>query len=264
MNVRTTAFAFLLALGALQGAQAQAFDDDPFFYDPAFAAQGISLDGIAGPNNTCLEQTCNSVKVARLSNGDTVTAVQLYSWHDDGVGGGYQDDGDFALIRHDAGGQRLAWANPSPGYAHYNNQYLLWPNNDTSGGRMVSRVVDLKAVDGHVYVLDKRNGLTCMELRSGKKRWDDGNRMTPKGRNPQATMVWAGDGDRALILNAEGDLILAQLNEAGYHEQSRTNIIGATSMEQLKTDIASIDVTITPELEERINAIHVAHCNPCP
>jgi outer membrane protein assembly factor BamB len=82
--------------------------------------------------------------------------------------------------------------------------------------------------DGHVYVLDKRNGLTCVELRSGKKRWDDGNRMTPKGRNPQATMVWAGDSDRALILNAEGDLILARLNPTGYEEQSRTNIIGAT------------------------------------
>jgi aryl-alcohol dehydrogenase-like predicted oxidoreductase len=43
-----------------------------------------------------------------------------------------------------------------------------------------------------------------------------------------------------------------------------SNIIGATSMEQLKTDIASIDVTITPELEKRINEIHIAHCNPCP
>lgn len=43
-----------------------------------------------------------------------------------------------------------------------------------------------------------------------------------------------------------------------------SNIIGATSMEQLKTDIASINVTITPELEKRINAIHVEHCNPCP
>jgi len=43
-----------------------------------------------------------------------------------------------------------------------------------------------------------------------------------------------------------------------------SNIIGATSMEQLKTDIASISVTITPELEKRINAIHVEHCNPCP
>lgn len=42
------------------------------------------------------------------------------------------------------------------------------------------------------------------------------------------------------------------------------NIIGATSMEQLKTDIGSINVKITPELEERINAIHLDHCNPCP
>jgi aryl-alcohol dehydrogenase-like predicted oxidoreductase len=42
------------------------------------------------------------------------------------------------------------------------------------------------------------------------------------------------------------------------------NIIGATSMEQLATDIASIDVTITPELEERIDAIHLVHTNPCP
>ncbi len=43
-----------------------------------------------------------------------------------------------------------------------------------------------------------------------------------------------------------------------------SNIIGATSMEQLKTDIASIDVTITPEIEKHIDAIHVEHCNPCP
>jgi aryl-alcohol dehydrogenase-like predicted oxidoreductase len=42
------------------------------------------------------------------------------------------------------------------------------------------------------------------------------------------------------------------------------NIIGATTMEQLKTNIASIDVAITPELEERINAIHQVHMNPAP
>jgi outer membrane protein assembly factor BamB len=82
--------------------------------------------------------------------------------------------------------------------------------------------------DGHGYLLDKREGLVCFALKTGKKVWDDGNRMTPKGRNPQATLVWAGDGDRALILNSDGDLILARLNPRGYQEQSRTNIIGAT------------------------------------
>jgi aryl-alcohol dehydrogenase-like predicted oxidoreductase len=42
------------------------------------------------------------------------------------------------------------------------------------------------------------------------------------------------------------------------------NIIGATSMSQLKTNIDSIDVVITPELEKRINAIHQVHMNPAP
>ena len=82
--------------------------------------------------------------------------------------------------------------------------------------------------DGHGYLLDKRDGLVCFEMKSGKKVWDDGNRMTPKGRNPQATLAWAGDGDRALILNSDGDLILARLNPRGYQEQARANIIEAT------------------------------------
>lgn len=82
--------------------------------------------------------------------------------------------------------------------------------------------------EGHVYLLDRRNGLACFALKTGKKLWDDGNRMTPKGRNPQATLVWLGDTDRAVILNSEGDLILAQLTPTGYRENSRTNIIGPT------------------------------------
>lgn len=43
-----------------------------------------------------------------------------------------------------------------------------------------------------------------------------------------------------------------------------SNIIGATSMEQLKTDIASHEVTITPEIEARIAEIHQLHKNPAP
>ncbi len=82
--------------------------------------------------------------------------------------------------------------------------------------------------DGYVYLLDKFHGLTCFKLQTGEKIWDDGNRMTPKGRNPQATMVRAGDTDRVLALNAEGELILARFTLDGYEEQSRTRIIGRT------------------------------------
>ncbi|MCE7796460.1 NADP(H)-dependent aldo-keto reductase [Sphingobium sufflavum] len=41
-------------------------------------------------------------------------------------------------------------------------------------------------------------------------------------------------------------------------------IIGATTLEQLKTDIDSLDLTITPELEDAIDAIHQLHSNPAP
>ena len=42
------------------------------------------------------------------------------------------------------------------------------------------------------------------------------------------------------------------------------NIIGATTMEQLRTDIASIDVKLSPEVEAKIDAIHQLVGNPCP
>lgn len=42
------------------------------------------------------------------------------------------------------------------------------------------------------------------------------------------------------------------------------NIIGATTMAQLKTNIDSVDVAMPPELEARINAIHQVHMNPAP
>ena len=82
--------------------------------------------------------------------------------------------------------------------------------------------------DGHAYLLDKRHGLTCFQLATGEKVWDDDNRMTPKGRNPQATMVWLNDEDRAIVLNSDGDLILIRFNPAGYLEETRAKIIGRT------------------------------------
>ena len=42
------------------------------------------------------------------------------------------------------------------------------------------------------------------------------------------------------------------------------NIIGATNMEQLKTNIESANLTLDKELLRDIEAIHTAHPNPCP
>jgi outer membrane protein assembly factor BamB len=101
---------------------------------------------------------------------------------------------------------------------------LLWEENRYLRGLMSQPLYR----NGYVYLLDKQYGLTCFELQTGKKLWDDKNQMTPRGRNPHASLVWLGDSDRAIILNEEGELILARLNPDGYREQSRTKITDFT------------------------------------
>jgi outer membrane protein assembly factor BamB len=98
---------------------------------------------------------------------------------------------------------------------------LIWEENRNLRGLMAQPLCR----DGYVYTIDKQFGLTCFELATSRKLWDDGHQVMPRGHNPQATLVWLGDGDRAIILNELGDLILARLNPTGYHEQSRTPII---------------------------------------
>lgn len=43
-----------------------------------------------------------------------------------------------------------------------------------------------------------------------------------------------------------------------------SNIIGATTLDQLRTDIASVNVKWSDELEDAINAVHQLHQNPSP
>ena len=43
-----------------------------------------------------------------------------------------------------------------------------------------------------------------------------------------------------------------------------SNIIGATGMAQLKANIDSIELKLSKDLIRALEAIHVAHPNPCP
>ena len=43
-----------------------------------------------------------------------------------------------------------------------------------------------------------------------------------------------------------------------------SNIIGATTMEQLKLAVTSVDVKWSEELENEIEAAHLDQPNPCP
>ena len=101
---------------------------------------------------------------------------------------------------------------------------LIWSENRFLRALMSQPVCR----DGYAYLLDKRYGLTCLEIESGRKIWDDKNQMTPRGRNPHASIIQLRDSDRVLVLNSDGDLILARLTPRQYTELSRTRIIEET------------------------------------
>ena len=71
---------------------------------------------------------------------------------------------------------------------------------------------------------------------------------------------------RYIAVAREAGLDPAQMALAFVNSRSfvTSNIIGATSMEQLRTDIGSIDVRLSPEIEAKIDAIHQLVGNPCP
>lgn len=105
-----------------------------------------------------------------------------------------------------------------------NDAEILWEENRYLRGLMSQPLYRA----GHVYLLDKQHGLVCFELATGKMIWTDKNQLTPRDRNPQANLVWLGDSDRVVALNAAGELILAKLSPAGYEEQSRAKLVGET------------------------------------
>jgi outer membrane protein assembly factor BamB len=80
--------------------------------------------------------------------------------------------------------------------------------------------------DGHVYALDRHRGLKCLELATGKVKWE-GWHVTPRDRNPQASLAWVG-GNRALILNTPGELVLAELTPRGHKLLGKAPLLGRT------------------------------------
>jgi hypothetical protein len=72
--------------------------------------------------------------------------------------------------------------------------------------------------------------------------------------------------DAYLALAKESDVSPAALALAFVTSRPfvTSTIVGATTLAQLREDMGSLDVTITPEIEARIDEIHQIHGNPAP
>lgn len=101
------------------------------------------------------------------------------------------------------------------------NPKVLW-----NGKRLRMLMATALARDGHAYCLDRENGLVCVELRSGKIKWD-GCRISYDKRNPHAPLTWTADG-RMLALNEKGELIQLKVSPEKFEELSRTRLFAGS------------------------------------
>jgi outer membrane protein assembly factor BamB len=97
-------------------------------------------------------------------------------------------------------------------------------------GKRLSLLMCTPLVQGkHVYALDRAKGLMCIELSSGKVLWEK-EHVTPRDRNPHASMAWVGSAEsgKALILNTPGELQLVKLSPEKIEYLGKTKLIGKT------------------------------------
>ena len=113
---------------------------------------------------------------------------------------------------------------------------ILWKRagkNDQHTDALHTLISPSVVRDGHIYGVDIRGELRCLDLSNGDRLWSTTD-FTTYDAGPQkwstAFLIPLGDaGSRFLIANEHGDLILADLDPHGYHEVSRTHLLDPTN-----------------------------------
>ena len=67
-------------------------------------------------------------------------------------------------------------------------------------------------------------------------------------------------------LSKENNITMVQLAQAFVNSRPfvTSNIIGATTMDQLKTNIESVNINLTNDVIDEINEVQKIYSNPCP
>jgi outer membrane protein assembly factor BamB len=78
--------------------------------------------------------------------------------------------------------------------------------------------------DGHIYGIAFDGELRCLEAKTGKKLWSTFDHLGGK-KLDCGTAFLIPQGERTVIFNDQGDLILAELTPMGYRQVDRTHLI---------------------------------------
>lgn len=82
--------------------------------------------------------------------------------------------------------------------------------------------------DGHGYAVGNQGELRCFEIAAGKQKWQSYASVASR-RADCGTVFMVPQGDRHVMFNDQGDLILARLTPERYEEIDRAHILDAAS-----------------------------------
>ena len=85
----------------------------------------------------------------------------------------------------------------------------------------------------HIYGVDSYGELRCLDMKNGDRIWED---QTAVPRARWATIHMIQHGNREIMLNDQGYLIIADLNPKGYKELSRCKLIAPTKIQLPRRD----------------------------
>lgn len=116
----------------------------------------------------------------------------------------------------------------------------LWrsaPNNNEQHNDSLHAIMSTPIVtEDCIYGIGSYGELRCLDTKTGKMLWETHD-ATGKGRWWNAFLV--AQGDRVVISNEQGDLILATLSREGYKELSRAKMIEPTQPIQRRQTVWS-------------------------
>lgn len=117
---------------------------------------------------------------------------------------------------------------------------------DTDGIHSIMPTPFIK--DGHIYGICSYGELRCLKADTGERVWSTHAATTGKSvRWGNAYLV--AQGDRFILFNEKGDLIIAKLSPKGYEEISRAHILEPTN------------TMARPPADRRVNWSHPAYAN---
>lgn len=176
---------------------------------------------------------------------------QLIVWHPESVNGLNPENGE--VLWNEPFEVQAALTAPTPRLwkdhlfltAFYDGGRMYKFNKESPGATLVWRstkrsekdtqtlhsIISTPFIEGdHIYGVCSYGQLRCLKAETGERLWETLSATTPDGKPARwANAFLIKNGERYLVWNEKGDLILANLSPEGYQEISRAHLLEPTN-----------------------------------